>query len=968
MTRSAFRPVWVILITAAVYIALFTSLLVTHLKVPDAPSSAAPAAGINLTEASHDLKVLTSHFHPYNSDANDVVRNWLLHRIEQILKNNNASFDRELLGHTELKLQREGLSRTPGVTVYNDLNSNITFSSGNLPVYFEGTNIIVRIRGSETTEKHGGVLVNAHYDSVSTGYGATDDGVGVITLLQLLSHFSVPEKKPPKRDLILLFNNGEEDFLNGAKAFLRHPVSKIPRTFLNLEGAGAGGRAILFRSTDTEVTRSYKNSPYPYGSIITGDGFKRGMIRSQTDYIVFNGDLGLRGLDVAFFEPRARYHTQEDDARDTSIKSIWHMLSASIATTEALTSDTSSEFDGPVRNNNRVDSGHGSNAVWFDIFGRTFGVLKLHTLFALSVTFLVVTPILLIVLSVILSKVDKWYLFSRKHYIHSTDDDAPIQLKGWHGFFCDPIAFIVATAAVVGLSYLFVKINPFIVYSSEYSVWASFLTAFFCLNWFLLRGADAMRPSALQRIYSLMWTYIGAYILLVIATVAENNFSLGGVYFIVIYFAASFVALLLAYLELFALPKKSALPDPSAESEEDSETVSSRPQTGTTANNDDSANERTSLLSGNRQRTTFARHGGSRRHSADDGTSTAVGEPLAEHAAYGGEQEWSECLPTWLWIPEFLVLAPIPIILVGQLGLLLTAALRQTLADGSPPLPVYLFIAFFGILLLIPLSPFIHRYTYHIPLFLFLIFFGTLIYNLTAFPFSPNNRLKIYFYQSVDLDSGLSTVKLILPEPFHHPILASLPSTFENPAKCGPSTVGNRKELYECNYTGPAPNLYEPLPIGIPPEKAYNKLVTFTVERVNATNSTDPRLPKNVADFTIDAYHTRSCRLYFAAPVSYLHVAGSSSSNPQDPPLLGKEGAKEFRIWRRDWKKEWNVRVGWDGKKGTGLSGRVTCLWADVNALGTVPAFDEVVQYVPTWVVVSKMMDGIVEGGKAFNV
>jgi len=36
----------------------------------------------------------------------------------------------------------------------------------------------------------GGVLVNAHYDSVSTGFGATDDGVGVVTVLQLIKFFS----------------------------------------------------------------------------------------------------------------------------------------------------------------------------------------------------------------------------------------------------------------------------------------------------------------------------------------------------------------------------------------------------------------------------------------------------------------------------------------------------------------------------------------------------------------------------------------------------------------------------------------------------------------------------------------------------------------------------------------------------------------------------------------------------------
>jgi len=253
---------------------------------------------------------------------------------------------------------------------------------------------------------------------------------------------------------------------------MQHPISQFPHTFLNLEGAGAGGRAAMFRSTDTEVTKSYRKSPYPFANVVSRDGFERGLIRSQTDYVVFNGELGLRGLDVAFFEPRSQYHTTEDSARETSVNSLWHMLSAAIATTEGLASDTSSEFDGEgsVRKG-RVNAGHGTDAVWFDIFGRAFVVFRLHTLFALSVTLLIVTPILLIALSFILGRVDKYYLFSRKKYVHSSDDDELVYLNGWRGFFRVPIAFVVSTAAVVGLSYLTTKINPYIVYSSPYAIW-----------------------------------------------------------------------------------------------------------------------------------------------------------------------------------------------------------------------------------------------------------------------------------------------------------------------------------------------------------------------------------------------------------------------------------------------------------------------------------------------------------------
>jgi hypothetical protein len=463
----SFTPGPVVFFVSALYIALFAALLTVHVRVPNYPSKTPD--GINLTQAWSDLEHITREFHPYNSHANDHVRDYLLTRVKDAIAAKKLGSDQ--------------------VEVIDDNISNATFSSGSTTVYFEGTNIIVTIRGSEDDEPfhspqssppgerrpdNGAVLVNAHYDSVSSGYGATDDGVGVVTVLQLLSYFTEP-KNWPKRTVILLLNNGEEDFLNGAKAFMRHPISQIPHTFVNLEGAGAGGRAALFRSTDTEVTRFYKASSHPFGSVVTGDGFKKGFVRSETDYRVFYGELGLRGVDIAFIAPRARYHTVEDSTRDTSLNSVWHMLSAAIATTSGLASDTSGTFDSvedyDEPTDGKVNTGSGTDAIWFDMFGQVFVVFQLHTMFALCVSLLVVAPLILIGLTFALSKANKNYLFARKAYMFSSDDDHPVHLYGWRGFFRFPIVFVGATAVVIALAYLVVRVNPFIVYSSPYSAW-----------------------------------------------------------------------------------------------------------------------------------------------------------------------------------------------------------------------------------------------------------------------------------------------------------------------------------------------------------------------------------------------------------------------------------------------------------------------------------------------------------------
>lgn len=82
--------------------------------------------------------------------------------------------------------------------------------------------------------------------------GATDDGMGVATLLQLVDYFS---KNRPKRDVIFNINNGEEDGLNGAHAFLEHPWSALPTVFLNLEGAGSGGSVSPLHTQQRQLTK-----------------------------------------------------------------------------------------------------------------------------------------------------------------------------------------------------------------------------------------------------------------------------------------------------------------------------------------------------------------------------------------------------------------------------------------------------------------------------------------------------------------------------------------------------------------------------------------------------------------------------------------------------------------------------------------------------------------------------------------
>lgn len=95
-------------------------------------------------------------------------------------------------------------------------------------MYFEGNNVVVKIEGQRPELE--AVLFSAHYDSVPTGRGATDDGMGVATILQLVAYFS---NNKPCRSVIFNINNGEEDGLHGSHAYARSLSLTIVETPLS---------------------------------------------------------------------------------------------------------------------------------------------------------------------------------------------------------------------------------------------------------------------------------------------------------------------------------------------------------------------------------------------------------------------------------------------------------------------------------------------------------------------------------------------------------------------------------------------------------------------------------------------------------------------------------------------------------------------------------------------------------------
>lgn len=93
----AFRPGPVTFWTTIIYLAVFIPLIYVHETVPPAPSSGSLQRGLNLTEAWHDLQMITQSYHPYNSHENDRVREYIIDRSKEILERNDVGYSVESL-------------------------------------------------------------------------------------------------------------------------------------------------------------------------------------------------------------------------------------------------------------------------------------------------------------------------------------------------------------------------------------------------------------------------------------------------------------------------------------------------------------------------------------------------------------------------------------------------------------------------------------------------------------------------------------------------------------------------------------------------------------------------------------------------------------------------------------------------------------------------------------------------------
>lgn len=180
------------------------------------------------------------------------------------------------------------------------------------------------------------LLLSAHYDSVPVGPGASDDGIGVATLLEV---GSIMKDRPLKRPVILLFNEGEELGLIGARAFLADPLSRKVDSLLNFEARGVTGPVTMFetnRPNGAAIAAFASAVRHPYASSLSTDVAR--LIPNDTDVTTYK-ERGWLTLNSAIMGNETHYHSPGDDLASLDTRSLQSMGDEGLGLASKLVAD-----------------------------------------------------------------------------------------------------------------------------------------------------------------------------------------------------------------------------------------------------------------------------------------------------------------------------------------------------------------------------------------------------------------------------------------------------------------------------------------------------------------------------------------------------------------------------------------------------------------------------------------------------
>ncbi|KAI4351377.1 hypothetical protein L6164_005747 [Bauhinia variegata] len=311
--------------------------------------------GFSEIEAIKHVKALTQLGpHYVGSELLDLALQYVLTACETIKKTAHWEVDVEVdFFHT-----KSGANRLAG-----------GLFKGKTLVYSHLNHVVIRILPKYVSDaREESILVSSHVDTVFSTEGAGDCSSCVAVMLELARGIS-QWAHGLKKSIIFLFNTGEEEGLNGAHSFItQHPWSSTVRMAIDLEAMGIGGKSGIFQAGPHPwaIEKFALVAKYPTGQSIAQDLFSSGAIKSATDFQVYQEVAGLSGLDFAYVDNSAVYHTKNDKLELLKPGSLQHLGENMLPF--LLHVAAYSHFPKVSATDSEENMDH-NNAIYFDILG-----------------------------------------------------------------------------------------------------------------------------------------------------------------------------------------------------------------------------------------------------------------------------------------------------------------------------------------------------------------------------------------------------------------------------------------------------------------------------------------------------------------------------------------------------------------------------------------------------------------------
>jgi peptidase M28-like protein len=243
------------------------------------------------------------------------------------------------------------------------------------------SNVVAVLPGEEESPT---VLLAVHYDSVPAGPGASDDGAGAATVIEIARALKAGPR--PRHSIVLLIDDGEEFGLLGAHVFVdQDPLARNVRAAVNVDSRGTSGSSLMFEtgSANAAAVELYARSARrPATSSIFYTAYKQ--FPNDTDFTVFKA-AGWQGLNFANIGDVANYHTPRDNFANADPATLQHHGDNALPVLLALANSADPILPAP----DSASSPGASEAVYFDIFERWTVRWPVSKTLAISLTALI---------------------------------------------------------------------------------------------------------------------------------------------------------------------------------------------------------------------------------------------------------------------------------------------------------------------------------------------------------------------------------------------------------------------------------------------------------------------------------------------------------------------------------------------------------------------------------------------------